>query len=209
MNRRRLLSLTVAAAAGAAVGSAAAAPARKVEGFTFPGEVTVAGTTLHLNGVGLKQVAWLKGYAAALYLPQVATTTKAAVTMPGPKRVAMRMMIDGPSAELAKAFQKGVSRNLPLDQQVQAQPRAARFDAIVRGIGKLKKGDLVEVEFRPDEGMVAMVNGRAYGEPVPGVDLFNAMLLIYIGDRPTDEQMKVGLLGGVDKRIGVPTSPPR
>jgi hypothetical protein len=33
----------------------------------------VGDTDLKLNGVGLRAVAWLKGYAAGLYLPKKAT----------------------------------------------------------------------------------------------------------------------------------------
>ncbi len=168
---------------------------QKIEGYTFPGEVTVANTKLHLNGVGVRQVAWLKGYSAGLYLPQVTTSQAQALAMPGPKRVSMRMIIDAPSEEFAKAFTKGVTRNTPPAQLASVQDRMMTFDATVRAIGKLKKGDMVEVEWRPTQGTVALVNGKPQGPPVPGEEMFIAMLKIYIGDRPTDARMKAGLLG--------------
>jgi hypothetical protein len=52
------------------------------------------------------------------------------------------------------------------------------------------------VEWRPGEGTAALVNGKQRDVPVPGEDLFVALLKIYIGDRPTDSKMKEGLLGG-------------
>lgn len=174
---------------------ARAGQAMSIEGFTFPGEVTVAGTTLHLNGVGVRQVAWLKGYACGLYLPQKATQAAQALAQAGPKRVSMRMIIDAPSEEFAKAFMRGVTRNAAPDDLPKMQERMKAFDASVRGIGKLKRGDLVEVEWRPGEGTVALVNGKPQGKPVPGEDIYTAMLKIYIGDRPTDDKMKAGLLG--------------
>jgi len=39
------------------------------------------------------------------------------------------------------------------------------------------------------------VNGKPVGAPVPGADLYAAMLNIFIGDRPVDAKMKAGMLG--------------
>ena len=200
MIRRRRFHTLLAAAAGA-VALPVAWPVRaqqavKLEGFTFPGEITVADTKLVLNGVGLRQVAWLKGYAAGLYLTQKATTQQGVLAVPGPKRVSMRMLIDGPSEEFAKAFVRGVNRNAPPDKRESMQERIQLFDGIVRRIGAIRKGDLIEVEWRPGEGTVALVNGKQREQPVPGEDMFIALLKIYIGDRPTDPELKEGLLGG-------------
>jgi hypothetical protein len=191
------LLLLLAAMAGAPSRALAqrAAPVT-LEGFTFPGEISVAGTKLVLNGVGLRQVAWLKGYAAGLYLTQKATTAADVLAAPGPKRVSMRMLIDGPSEEFAKAFMRGVTRNTPPDKLPELKPRMERFDGIVRRIGSIRKGDLIEVEWRPGEGTVALVNGKQRETPVPGEDMFVALLKIYIGERPTDAELKIGLLGG-------------
>lgn len=200
MIRRRRFHAGLVAAAGA-LALPVWSPVRaqrdvKFEGFTFPGEITVAGTKLLLNGVGVRQVAWLKGYAAGLYLTQKVTTWQEAVAAPGPKRVSMRMLIDGPSEEFAKAFARGANRNAPPDKRESMQERIEQFDAIVRRIGAIRKGDLIEVEWRPGEGTVALVNGKQREQAVPGEDLFVALLKIYIGDRPTDWKMKEGLLGG-------------
>ncbi len=175
-------------------GASAGTP-KKIEGITYPGEVTVGSETLHLNGVGVRQVAWLKGYAAGLYLPQTTNDQARALALSGAKRVSMRLLIDAPSEEFAKAFSKGVTRNTPPEQLASVQARMQKFDATIRSLGKLKKGDLVEVDWRPGQGTVALLNGKVYGQPVPGEDMFTAMLKIYIGDRPTDAKMKAGLLG--------------
>ncbi len=198
IQRRRFNAalIATATAAGATALPASAQRAVKLEGFTFPGEITVAGVKLLLNGVGLRQVAWLKGYAAGLYLTQKATNQQEALAAPGPKRVSMRMLIDGPSEEFAKAFMRGVNRNAPPDKLAAMQERVQRFDAIVRRIGSIRKGDLIDVEWRPGEGTVALVNGKQREEPVPGEEMFVALLKIYIGDRPTDPELKTGLLGG-------------
>jgi hypothetical protein len=197
IRRRRFHAVLVAAAS--AVTLPTPAQAVKLEGFVFPGEIVVAGTKLLLNGVGVRQVAWLKGYAAGLYLTQKATTQQDVIAAPGPKRVSMRMLTDGPSEEFAKAFVRGANRNAPPDRRESMQERINLFDAIVRRIGAIRKGDLIEVEWRPGEGTVALVNGKQREQAVPGEDLFVALLKIYIGDRPTDSKMKEGLLGALSR----------
>ena len=76
MIRRRRFHAALVVAASTVALPLSAQGAVKLEGFTFPGEVTVAGKRLLLNGVGVRQVAWLKGYAAGLYLTQKATTSQ-------------------------------------------------------------------------------------------------------------------------------------
>jgi hypothetical protein len=66
----------------------------------------------------------------------------------------------------------------------------------VRGLGKLKKKDVVDLDFLPERGLQLGLNGRPRGEPVPGSDLYTAMLRCFIGERPTDPELKQGLLGG-------------
>jgi hypothetical protein len=39
------------------------------------------------------------------------------------------------------------------------------------------------------------VNGKAQGEPIPGDDLYAALLRIFLGDKPSDPELKSGLLG--------------
>lgn len=173
----------------------AATPSKTIERHTFAGEVTVGTQTLVLNGVGVRQVAWFKGYVCGLYLPRPTSSPAQALAMPGAKRVSMRVLVDVSSDEFAKAFTKGVNRNAVPGELAAMQPRIQAFDSVIRSIGKLKKGDAVEVDWRPGLGTVAVVNGKDVGRAVAGEDLFVAMLKIYLGDRPTDEPMKSGLLG--------------
>ena len=72
----------------------------------------------------------------------------------------------------------------------------ARFDAQLRALKKVVKRDLIDLDFIPDTGLQLSVNGNARGEPLPGEDLYAALLRIFIGDKPTDPELKLGLLGG-------------
>ena len=176
-------------------GAHAAAPI-KVEGLTFAGEATVAGQTLELNGVGLRAVAWLKGYAAGLYLSQRVRTQQQVYAAPGAKRIQLRMLLDVDTEEFVKAFDKGIARNsAPADLPALAL-RMARFDAMLRAIGKVKKRDVIDLDWLPGQGLQLTLNGKLRGEPIAGDDLYLALLRIFVGDRPVDAEMKIGLLGG-------------
>ena len=49
------------------------------EGQLFDTRIQLLGAELRLNGTGVRQVAWFKGYLAALYLPQAASTAQQGV----------------------------------------------------------------------------------------------------------------------------------
>lgn len=189
--RRTLLLLALASAL-----PARATRSITTEGLTFVGDITLAGTPLQLNGVGWRAVAWLRGYAAALYLPKKAKTEAEVIAQPGAKRLQMRMTQDVDAEEFVKAFVKGVQRNTPATAQAALAERVEKFNAIVRGLVKLKKQDVIDLDFLPGSGMVLSRNGKARGTPVAGDDFYAALLRCFIGVRPADPDMKVGLLGG-------------
>ena len=168
----------------------------KVEGQTFAAQAQVGQAELRLNGVGLRAVAWLKGYAAGLYLPKKVTTPDEVLQMPGPKRLQLRMLQEVSTQEFIKAFDKGIKRNTPEAEWPAMADRMARFDAMLVKMGKVRKGDVVDLDFVPTSGLTLVWNGKVQGEPLPGADLYTALLKIFIGDKPTDPELKAGLLGG-------------
>jgi len=166
-----------------------------IDGQHFDDRIRLADTELVLNGVGFRAVAWLKGYAAGLYIAQKASTPEAVVAVKGPKRIRMRMMVEVESKEFVKAFDKGMKRNLSEAEFAALTDRMAKFDAMVNALVKLKKGDVVDLDYLPSRGLVLSLNGVAKGEALPGEDLYAGLLKIFIGTRPVDTKLKAGLLG--------------
>lgn len=188
--RRHLLTLALAGAWSAAHAQVT------VEGYTYAASIELGGRALHLNGVGLRAVAWFKGYAAGLYLGSRASDTEAVLADSGPKRLRMRMFVDVPTGEFVKAFYKGIARNTPPAQQPALAERMQRFDLMVNSLREVKKNDIIDLDYLPGEGLRFAYNGRSVGEPLPGADFYAALLRIFIGGRPVDKEMKIGLLGG-------------
>jgi hypothetical protein len=189
------MALIALAALAFAPGARAAAPVT-LAGQTFPGAATVAGTSLQLNGVGLRAAFIYKVYVAGLYLPGRAATGPAVLAQAGPKRLQVRLLMDGPSDEFAKAFTGGIAKRTPADRLAAMQARIAAFDHALRSIGDVRKGDVVNLDYAPAVGLTMTVNGRPYGAPVPGADLYGALLDIFVGERPVDATLKAGMLGG-------------
>ena len=185
--------------AGVAAALAALNPVRAqvvVEGYTYVPQLSLGGSTLQLNGVGLRAVAWFKGYGAGLYLTRKVTTVDAVLSMQGPKRLQLRMFVDVPTVEFVKAFYKGIQRNTPATQQPALAERMQRFDALVTSLGEVKTNDVVDLDYLPGQGLVFRHNGRQVGTAIAGDDFYLALLRIFIGGRPVDKEMKIGLLGG-------------
>ena len=184
----RVLLLALALAAGAA-------HAVQIEGETFDDDIQLGGAPLKLNGVGLRAVAWLKGYAAGLYLTERVRTPGAALAAPGPKRLQMRMLLEVEAQEFVKAIDKGIRRNTPEAERPKLAERQDQFRRAVLALGVVRRGDVVNLDFLPGRGMTMTVNGTVRGATLPGDDFYAAVLRIFIGDDPVDEALKSGLLG--------------
>jgi len=178
---------------GAGAGSASAAT---LEGQQFDDTAVLSDRTLRLNGLGLRGVAWVKAFVAGLYLPAPTRDSLQVLSMPGPKRLRLKIMLDAPSHELTKSLTSRIARNETEAAQAQMGDRLTHLAGHLDSIGNLQVGDTVDIDFVPDRGIVLRHNERAVGTPVAGADLYRAVLKIFVGDRPVDKRLKEGLLGG-------------
>jgi len=193
--RRHLRNLLGASALMAAPALWAQASGATIGGVSFGGRAEVGGQQLRLNGVGLRASAVLKGFAAGLYLAQQGGSTEQVLRTPGPKRLRMRMLIDVPIQIFTHAVRKGVRRNVTEAQQAALRERIGTFDATLQAVGKVFDGDVIDLDYLPDSGLVIAINGRPRGAPIPGEDLYAALMLVFLGERPVDAKLKAGLLG--------------
>lgn len=190
-----------AAVLALAVAASSPALAVRFEGQDFADTVQLGGSTLHLNGVGAKVfVMRYSAYLAALYLPQKATTPEAIFAQGGPKRVELRIVIplvkDVSTQEFVKAINKGVSRNSTDAEKAAVEERVKQFNAAISEVGRVKKGDLLVIDYVPAQGgTVLSVNGKVWGKPIEGQDFYNAFLKVFIGDHNSDAKLRAGLLG--------------
>jgi flagellar motor switch/type III secretory pathway protein FliN len=193
MNRRTLITFALAAA----VVLPARADRVNVEGQWFDKTTEVAGTPLRLNGTGVRAVAWFKGFAAGLYLTTGdARTASQALAAAGPKRLQMRMLQEVPAAEFSKAVRKGVARNSSAAEQAALAQRLVVFESQVAALRAVRPGDVVDLDLDPGRGLQLRLNGQPRGTVIAGDDFYAAVLRSFLGDKPYDDKLKAGLLGG-------------
>lgn len=192
--RRALLAALCAAWLPMQAARAEEAPVL-VEGQAFEPRARVGAAVLRLNGTGVRAVAWFKGYAAGLYLAEPTANAAQALAAPGPKRLQIRMLQDVPAVEFEKAFTKGMHRNAPKDQLAGLEDRIEEFAQAIRAVGKVRKGDVIDLDLDPGRGTLFSLNGTLRGPAIVGDDFYAALLASFIGDHPYDKRLKSGLLG--------------
>ncbi len=178
------------------VSALAEVQAATLEGQRFEDTTVLAERTLRLNGLGLRGVAWVKAFVAGLYVAAPSRDSAQVLAMPGPKRLRLKIMLKAPSHELTKSLTSRVSRYEAPEAKARMAARLTTLATLIDGLGDLKPGDVIDLDYLPDQGIALRFNDRAVGKPVPGDDLYRAVLKIFVGDHPIDKRMKAGLLGG-------------
>jgi hypothetical protein len=184
-------------AAGLALGMLApAAGATEFAGLRFDDAARVAGKELQLNGTALRSGLLLKGYVAALYLPEKARNATVVLGTPGTKRLQLRILREVDPTAFSKALQKGMRENHSELQMQMLSTRLVQFERTIDEVGTARKGDVINLDYSPDAGTVVAINGTPRGRPIPGDDFYQAVLRVFLGEHPVDRDVKRGLLGG-------------
>jgi hypothetical protein len=175
---------------------AAAAHAADVAGVKLDDRTRVGASELMLNGAGLRKRAFFHVYAIGLYVPQKAPSAQALLEQPGPKRVAIHMLRDVGAEAFSEALAEGIRANHTEAEMKALEPRIKELTAIIAEVGQAKKGMAFALDWQPQAGTVMLVNGAARGKPIAGDDFYRALLRIWIGDKPVQDDLKKALLGG-------------
>jgi hypothetical protein len=169
--------------------------AAEIEGVRLADTQVFGGQNLILNGYGLRTKFGFRVYAAGLYLPKKAETTADVLAQKGPKRVAVTLMREVNSKELGDLLIDGLRKNATREEMSKIGLSLVRLGEVFGTIPALKKGDTFSVDYLPGKGTTIVVNGKAATEALPEEELINAMLKIWLGDKPADSLLKTQLLG--------------
>lgn len=193
MIRRLLLALVLGA--GLAATLPATAQMTEVAGVRYDNSITLGGSTLQLNGAGVRYRLIVKVYTAGLYLNAKATTPEAVLANTGPRRLHIVMLRDIDANELGKLFIKGIEQNTSRDEFAKAIPGTIRLGELFAEKKNLKAGESFSIDWLPGVGTVILVNGKASGEPIKEPEFFNSLMKIWLGTSPADRLLKDALLG--------------
>jgi hypothetical protein len=173
---------------------AASAMAAEVAGVKLDERAKVGNAELVLNGAGIRTKVFFKVYVGALYLPAKTSDAKAAIAEPGPKRVMMRMLRDLASEKMVSALNEGMEKNLSAADLKALEPQVKELTAIFTQDQEIKEGTVIFVDGIPGQGTRITADGTVRGT-IAGDDLFPALLKVWLGDKPADEDLKKGMLG--------------
>ena len=184
--------------AGALLAAAVGLPAQAsvdVNGYKFEDTAKVAGKDLKLNGAGMRTKFVVKVYAAGLYLTEKKNTTAEVLKQDGPRRVTLQMARDISSEDFGKAFMDGLNENIDKAEKQRLVVQIGKMGELFASVDGLKKGDVLHMDWIPGSGTQAELNGKKLGEPIPDIAFYNAILRIWLGDKPVDRSLKPALLG--------------
>jgi hypothetical protein len=150
---------------------------------------------LVLNGAGLRKRAFFQVYVIGLYLPEKKTAAADAIGSPGAKRVLIHMMRDVDAEQFSGALTDGMKDNLSEAEMKGFEPRIRQLSGIMAGMKEAKKGMRITLDWTP-AGTAVTVEGKPAGAAIPGEDFYRALLKIWLGDRPVQDDLKQALLGG-------------
>jgi hypothetical protein len=174
---------------------AVAASAAEVAGVKIEDKARVANAELALNGAGLRKRAFFQVYAIGLYLPQKSTSAAAVLEQPGPKRVAIHMLRDVGADAFTEALADGIRANHSEAEAKALEPRIKELAAIIAELKEAKKGMAIALDWNGTE-TILLAQGKPMGRPIAGEDFYRALLRIWIGDKPVQDDLKRALLGG-------------
>ncbi len=172
------------------------AGAAEIAGVKIPDSVQAAsGSTLVLNGAGLRQRVFFKVYAMGLYFPRKTSVAAEAIATSGAKRVAIHMLRDVDAATFSEALADGIRANHSESDVKAIDARLRELSAIMAEMKEAKTGMRIELDWVPETGTVVRIDGAARGKPIAGEDFYRALLRIWLGDQPVQSDLKAALLG--------------
>ena len=169
----------------------APAYAAEVAGVKIDDKARVADTELSLSGAGLRKRVFFQVYAIGLY---VRDRKADPISQPGPKRVQIHMLRDVDADTFNEALADGIKANHTEAEAKALEPRVKALGATIAEIKEAKKGMTIALDWNGSATQV-LIDGKPAGRPIEGEDFYRALLRIWLGDKPVQDDLKKALLG--------------
>jgi hypothetical protein len=168
------------------------ARAAELDGVQLPPTLQVNGTTLRLNGYGLRTYSLLgiHVYVAALYLEHPSSNAAQIIQSPETKLLIVRFERNVSADQARNAWREGLEKNCQAPCRLDPND-VAQF---LSQIPAMHAGDNYSLLFTRSGASVA-VSGRPLGF-ISRPSFAQAMLATFLGPRPASEKLKQELLAG-------------
>ncbi len=172
-------------------GLALPAVAASLADVTMPDSVQVAGQTLVLNGMGLREKFFIDVYVAGLYLPQKQTSGEAILSSDTPRRTVMHFVFNVDKGKICGAWDESLEANVPKASAALEKD----FQTLCSWMADIGKGEEMVFTYVPGTGTEVEVKGESKGT-IEGKPFADAIFASWIGEHPATAKLKKGLLGG-------------
>lgn len=162
--------------------------------FLLPEVQIDGGVKLVRNGIGTRKRFGVPIYNIAIYLPLKTQDATGAIEMPGAKQVRMVALRDISGDTLASAFLNGIKQNSSIESQNLYRTQLGAIIKTFRSKENISAGQTFHVDLLPNRGTFFYINEELKGV-AEYVDGYNeAVLRIWLGDKPADNNLKAALL---------------
>jgi hypothetical protein len=162
-----------------------------IAGVRVDDKTQVGSTELTLTGAGLRKKLFFQIYVIGLY---VGDRKADLLAQPGPKRVAIHMLRDVDAEDFIEALALGIRSNHDEAEAKALEPRVKALGAVILAIKEAKKGMAIALDWTGG-GTQVVIDGKPAGQPIAGEDFYRALLRIWLGDKPVQDDLKKALLG--------------
>ncbi|MFZ5503048.1 MAG: chalcone isomerase family protein [Pseudomonadota bacterium] len=169
--------------------------ALEVAGVKIPDTVQLGDASLQLNGAGVRSKWFFKVYVGALYLPQKQNSAAAIINSEQTHRIALHLLRDLSSDKLLGAFNEAIEANHSPAELAAMDAELKQMKQIFDAIKEAKEGDVITLDYLPAGGSQIVVNGTTRGT-IKSAGFNQALLKIWLGEKPAQEDLKKAMLGG-------------
>jgi len=163
----------------------------EVEGVMVADTAQLEGQDLRLNGAGVRTKFFFNIYVGALYTSKQASTFQDVIADTHPKRVTMTFMYKEVERDkLVEGWVAGFKKNQSQSGFEALHQRLEKFNAwFVDG----HEGDMLSFDFVSDGKTVVQMNEQSLGV-IEGADFQQALLAVWLGNKPADKDLKKAML---------------
>ncbi|HOL64103.1 MAG TPA: chalcone isomerase family protein [Accumulibacter sp.] len=169
--------------------------ALEIGGVKFDDKARIGNAEVTINGAGIRKKAVFKVYAMALYLPEKHATADAVLNSKGAKRIAIHLLRDLSAQQFVEALQEGIASNHNEVEMAALKDRLKQLSDTLLAIGEARNGSNIVIDWQPESATRLLVNGQSKGKDIAGEDFFKALLKIWLGNKPVQDDLKLALLG--------------
>jgi hypothetical protein len=163
--------------------------AGSLAGVSMPDTVQVGGTTLVLNGMGLRTKFMVKVYVAGLYLDQKSSDASAILQADAPKRIVMHFLHGASKSQITNAFDDSFNDNAP-DARKVVKDEINQFLGVLE---PLKEGDEMVFTYILGMGTICTINGKEK-LTIAGKAFGPVLFSVWLGPKPPNAVLKKGIL---------------